>query len=226
MKLSNLILAGLAVTVGANADITGVVVDESASPLKDAVVQIKTYPNLLADARTLSDVEGRFSFADASLSIKPVRGELTGHMLYVPKDGDVTLKVMNSAGRVLRTETASVGAGYQRIDNVGALAQGLPQGIYFVAATVQGNTQMIGKIMGNGSGEFSLMGSASKASLKKAVAAGENILVVRKAGFLPETLSVAAAADFGKITLKRDPVEDKIDKLMAGMIQQQVHYFC
>ena len=43
-------------------------------------------------------------------------------------------------------------------------------------------------------------------------------IVVRKAGFLPETLSVVPAKkDYGNITLKRDPIENRIDSIMAKM---------
>lgn len=41
------------------------------------------------------------------------------------------------------------------------------------------------------------------------------VLIVRKTGFLPETLSVAS--DVKSIVLKRDPIENQIDSLMAGM---------
>ncbi|MBP5768308.1 MAG: glycoside hydrolase family 3 C-terminal domain-containing protein [Fibrobacter sp.] len=43
-------------------------------------------------------------------------------------------------------------------------------------------------------------------------------IVVRKAGFLPETLSVVPAKkDYGNITLKRDPIENRIDSIIAKM---------
>ena len=43
-------------------------------------------------------------------------------------------------------------------------------------------------------------------------------IVVRKAGFLPETLSVVPSQkDYGNITLKRDPIENRIDSIMAKM---------
>ncbi len=43
-------------------------------------------------------------------------------------------------------------------------------------------------------------------------------IVVRKAGFLPETLSVVPGKkDYGNIALKRDPIENRIDSLMANM---------
>lgn len=53
--------------------------------------------------------------------------------------------------------------------------------------------------------------------------ADSQVLIARKAGFLPETLTVAALGESAggtgsvKITLKRDPIEDRIDQLMANM---------
>jgi len=59
----------------------------------------------------------------------------------------------------------------------------------------------------NDKGSFSL-GNAKK----------NQSIVVRKAGFLPETLSVVPnKKDYGNITLKRDPIENRIDSIMANM---------
>ena len=57
------------------------------------------------------------------------------------------------------------------------------------------------------------LNAASKKTLKKK---GQS-LIVRKTGFLPETLSVAPNKNYGNITLKRDPIENRIDELMANM---------
>lgn len=103
----------------AGAAVTGSVVDENGTPIKDAVVSIKTLPNLLPDDRGLSNAKGLF--------------------------------------------------------------------------------KLNGKI------------------------ADPQVLVVRKTGFLPETLTVAALdktkgeGSSPKILLLRDPVENKIDSLMANM---------
>lgn len=102
--------------------VSGTVTDEKGVPVKDAVVSIKTLPNLMPDSRTLSNAKGNFRIKDKFTD---------------------------------------------------------PQ-----------------------------------------------VLIVRKAGFLPETLTVAAigasSANAGnlknaKVTLKRDPIEDRIDKMMAAM---------
>lgn len=43
-------------------------------------------------------------------------------------------------------------------------------------------------------------------------------IIVRKTGFLPETLSVIPGKkNYGNIALKRDPIENRIDSLMANM---------
>lgn len=106
----------LAMAIPSFSAVNGSVVDSQGAPIKDAVVSIKTMPNLLPDARTLSNGKGDFRMKD--------------------KFAD-------------------------------------PQ-----------------------------------------------VLIVRKAGYLPETLSVAAVTEMGmaaKVTLKRDPIEDRIDQLMANM---------
>ena len=57
------------------------------------------------------------------------------------------------------------------------------------------------------------LNAASKKTLKKK---GQS-LIVRKTGFLPETLSVTPNKNYSNITLKRDPIENRIDELMASM---------
>lgn len=66
------------------------------------------------------------------------------------------------------------------------------------------------RVLSNAKGAFNL----------KANFADPQVLIVKKAGFLPETLTVAAVTEAGKnlkVTLKRDSVENQIDSLMANM---------
>lgn len=114
--ISTAVATLLSAVIPSFAAVNGSVVDAQGAPLKDAVVSIKTLPNLLPDARTLSKAKGDFRLKE--------------------KFAD-------------------------------------PQ-----------------------------------------------VLIVRKTGFLPETLTVAKLAEMGKapqVVLKRDPVEDRIDSLMADM---------
>lgn len=58
----------------------------------------------------------------------------------------------------------------------------------------------------------------NKGAFKLGNAKKDQSIIVRKAGFLPETLSVAPGQKkYDNITLKRDPIENKIDEIMAGM---------
>ena len=115
MKLSKIgIFALTTITAAtAQASIKGSVVDESGNPVHNAAVTIRTLPNLLSSARTLTNDKGAFSLGNAKKS---------------------------------------------------------------------------------------------------------QSIVVRKAGFLPETLNVVPKQkDYGNITLKRDPIENRIDSIMANM---------
>ena len=81
--------------------------------------------------------------------------------------------------------------------------------VHNAAVTVRTLPKLIAnaRTLTNGKGAFSL-NNAKK---------GQSI-VVRKAGFLPETLSVIPGKkNYGNITLKRDPIETRIDSIMAKM---------
>jgi len=58
-----------------------------------------------------------------------------------------------------------------------------------------------------------------KSSALEAGGSGETLLVVKKAGYLPETVdySKLSGGDAGTIVLKRDPLEKRIDSVMALM---------
>lgn len=202
--ISSLALTTFLSVVSANAAITGVVSDESGNSIKDAVVSIKIIPNLLPKARTLSNDKGEFSFGDETLSI-------SGRNLSTNFNGlteDFTLEILNLRGEVLRSELVSA-----KKANVKAVAKSLsrnlPQGSYVMVARQNGKRMVIGK--------FSDPTMSDALGARKAVASGEDALIVRKAGFLPETLSVASMAAAEKIVLKRDPIEDKIDQIMSSM---------
>ncbi|MBR2199108.1 MAG: glycoside hydrolase family 3 C-terminal domain-containing protein, partial [Fibrobacter sp.] len=91
--------------------------------------------------------------------------------------------------------------------------------MYLVVANNGGKRSLLGKA--NADGGSSRYTQINMSSLSKASAASQ-ILVVRKAGFLPETLQVSGDKDYGSITLKRDPIEDQIDEIIAGMTTDEM----
>lgn len=204
--ISSVAVATLLSVIPSNAAIKGAVFDESNQPIQNAVVSIKKLPNLLPDARVLSDVKGEFAFADEVLAIG---GRDVSQSFSKKLSGDFTLEVMNLRGELVESKFVN-----QTISDYKEVAKNmvarLPQGMYVLVANQLGKRTLVGKI--GADRQF-----ASSNALQKTVAAGAQALVVRKAGFLPETLSVANTADMEKIVLKRDPVEDKVDQLMAAM---------
>lgn len=260
--------AVLALSALAFADISGTVVDEKGSAINDAVVSIKALPNLLPDARALSDKDGKFAFKlvvasssssggdeetgknpagssgskdwqwvtipsaddENSTSLNLVGKALRQGVFRLASNGVVSVQALDLNGRVVRKVDLFATAGSYSIDNAAALASGLPHGMYLLVASADGRNTIIGKVNGGSrwDGSVSLRASdgmdvavetaqsRNSRELRKEAASAQS-LIIRKAGFLPETLSVANPKDYGKITLKRDPIEGKIDALMASM---------
>ena len=88
--------------------------------------------------------------------------------------------------------------------------------VHNAAVTVRTLPKLIANVrtLSNDKGAFKL-GNAKK---------GQSI-VVRKAGFLPETLSVVPSkTSYGNITLKRDPIENRIHKASSGTYRHRSAY--
>ena len=69
----------------------------------------------------------------------------------------------------------------------------------------------------NEKGEFDFDKAKLSAASKKSLRKRGQSLIAHKTGFLPETLSVVPGQNCGNITLKRDPIENRINELMANM---------
>ena len=196
------------------ADISGTVVDKSKAPIHNAVVSIKGASAVLPTEQTLSGTDGKFLFSgkygsEGSSVLRPISPSLTGK--------SVKVEISDLNGRILkRGSVENVVISSQEIK---ALLSGLPRGMYLVVANNGGKRSLLGKA--NADGGSSRYTQINMSSLSKASAASQ-ILVVRKAGFLPETLQVSGDKDYGSITLKRDPIEDQIDEIIAGMTTDEM----
>lgn len=204
MKISKIGIFAVAACSLAQADLTGTVIDESGSPIHNAAVTVRTLPSLLSKARTLTDTKGVFTFDDSMLSIKnsPI---LRKDVIKLNGKSKVSIEILDLSGKVVRSRALDSNTGSYPIRNATRMTAGLPRGMYVIAVNMDGKRTPISKVSTTESG---------KTVLKKE---GDESLIIRKAGFLPETLSVAGSKDYGKITLKRDPIEAQIDELMAGM---------
>jgi beta-glucosidase len=196
------------------ADISGTVVDKSKAPIHNAVVSIKGASAVLPTEQTLSGTDGKFLFSgkygsEGSSVLRPISPSLTGKSIKV--------EISDLNGRILKR--GSVENVVNSSQEIKALLSGLPRGMYLVVANNGGKRSLLGKA--NADGGSSRYTQINMSSLSKASAASQ-ILVVRKAGFLPETLQVSGDKDYGSITLKRDPIEDQIDEIIAGMTTDEM----
>lgn len=188
----------------AQADITGTVIDEAGAPIHNAVVTTRSLPSLLSNARTLTDEKGVFVIDEASLGIKK-SVQFKKDIISFNGKKNVSIEILDLKGKVVKSKSLDSNTGTYPIHNATKLTKGLPKGMYVIAVNIDGKRAPISKIRTT---------SNETEFLKKEA---EQSLVIRKAGFLPETLQVVTQKDYGKITLKRDPIETKIDALMANM---------
>jgi beta-glucosidase len=176
--------------------------NEDGSPIKDAVVLLKVNGDLVAYARTLSKQDGKFTL----LPNKDAPGEIT----QVAKQQTV-----------LPTQFAS----YHVMDLKGKICNSLnnlPQGIYvLLGKTEDGKNFNLGTLYHKGGTLNPKPTISSKPRiLSKTVTTtvGEVQLIVRKVGFLPKEVDFSNFdEDVGTVVLERDPLEDRIDSVMALM---------
>ncbi len=190
-----------------SATISGTVVDETGNSIQNAVVHIKQLPNLIPQKSTLSDAQGNFLFDSEALSLGSSLQGVAGLL----KEGEpFRLEVANLKGQILKRQMVN---GYKQASAaLRSMKAEFSRGIYVASAVVNGKRVLLGQINRSGN-------EISKVTrVLKKEGAGDFSVVIRKAGFLPETLAVTSNdMAYGKITLKRDPIEDRIDALLATM---------
>ncbi|MCL1956286.1 MAG: glycoside hydrolase family 3 protein [Fibromonadales bacterium] len=196
-------------------NLTGTVkaLSESGEPIKDAVVLLKVNDSLIAYARTLSAQDGKFKL----LQGKEAPGE-------IPTPPDPIAKPQT----ILPTQFAS----YSVMDLKGKTCNSLsnlPQGIYvLIGKTESGKNFNLGTLYhkgGNLNPKLHTLYPIPKSLQKTTTTAGEVQLIVRKAGYLPKEVEFSSFdEDVGTVVLERDPLEKRIDSVMALMNLDQKIY--
>jgi beta-glucosidase len=189
-------------------NLTGTVraISSSGDLVENAVVLLRVNDNLIAYARTLSDEDGKFTL----LPGKDAPGETTPAV---------------RPPVILPAQFAS----YQTMDLRGRThaLNNLPQGVYVLfGKTESGKRVNLGKVYHKGgelkiNSQFSILNSQLNKLpkfLAKTTAAGEARLIVRKTGYLPKEVSFSSFDEnVGVVVLERDPLEARIDSVMALM---------
>ncbi|MDR2583900.1 MAG: glycoside hydrolase family 3 protein [Fibromonadaceae bacterium] len=188
-------------------NLTGTVkaLNENGDPIKDAVVLLKVNDSLIAYARTLSAQDGKFKL----LQGKEAPGEMPNPVAK-PKN-------------ILPTQFAS----YSVMDLKGKTCNSLtnlPQGIYvLIGKTESGKNFNLGTIYHKG-GTLNPKPQTlypipqTKIPSKITTTAGEVQLIVRKTGYLEKEVEFSSFdEDVGTVVLEHDPLEKRIDSVMALM---------
>jgi beta-glucosidase len=212
MRSVTFLFAMLAANIfAAPLNLTGTVKDENGN-LENAVVLLKMNDELIAYARTLSKADGTF----ALLPGKDAPGEIsTPSSSSSSSDGNPSL---SSSSDVVSPILQSKAMQFANVDNYqvadlrGRIHKptNLPQGVYVV----------LGKVVYHKGGNLILNSQLnSKKPLPKVITtAGEAHLIVRKAGYLPKEVEINSfSQNVGNVVLERDPLEARIDNIMATM---------
>ena len=169
---------------------------EGGNFVENAVVLLKKNNNLIAYARTLSKSDGSFVLSESSVPIKLQTISPTNFADYL---------VMDLLGRA-----------HKSLNN-------LPQGIYvLLGKTENGKNVNLGIVYHSGGkfkNRFSTENRSQKTLAKTVTSTGDEFrLLVRKAGYLEKEVQFSDFdEDVGAVTLKRDPLENRIDSVMALM---------
>jgi len=185
-------------------NLTGTVKTESDSVVANAVVLLKVNDGLIAYARTLSGSNGNFTL----LPGKDAPGEIV-----VPIARSVSLLPVKYAS-------------YQAMDLKGRTHSpgNLPQGIYVLLGKTEGGKSVnLGTLYHRGGalkvGEVTQKEQKVKNLPKLTTVSGDEVqLIVRKAGYLPKEVEIESFdEDVGDVVLERDPIDIKIDSILALM---------
>ncbi|MDR2555250.1 MAG: glycoside hydrolase family 3 C-terminal domain-containing protein [Fibromonadaceae bacterium] len=221
--LFSLLLAASAFAAPLNLTGTVKALSESGDPVKDAVVLLKVNGNLIAYARTLSNASGNFTL----LPGKDAPGDISGGEPGEPGEpsepgGPDDPDPIAKPADVLAVKFVS----YQAMDLKGRShsLNNLPLGIYVILGkTERGKTVNLGKVYHKGGalkiGEIAKKEQKSKSLAKTVTTRGDSVqLIVRKAGYLPKEVEFSSfSEDVGTVVLERDPLEKRIDSVMALM---------
>jgi beta-glucosidase len=186
-------------------NLTGTVkaLNENGTPIKDAVVLLKVNDSLIAYARTLSGANGNFTLLQGKEAPGEIATPIAKPQTVLPAQF-ASYSVMDLKGKICNS-----------LNN-------LPQGIYvLLGKTESGKNFNLGTLYHKG-GTLNPKPQTPNPKLqilsKTQTSAGEVQLIVRKAGYLQKEVPFSSfSEDVGTVVLERDPLENRIDSVMALM---------
>jgi len=204
---------------GAGVHLRGVVVDAADRPLPDVVVELVAPGAVLPRMAVLSGADGSFALdsGEVESGVRDRAGRPSGEGLVVERfaAGPVVLDVVGLQGERVARRVVALPAGRVRIEGLGALVPRGRRGVFLVRAA-GGACGALVTSLGGGTEplRWREVPPAARA-LTDSVLTG---LELRRAGFRRRSVGLPSLShDAGRLVLERDPLEDRIDSVMALM---------
>ena len=209
------------VAPGFGATATGTVTDSVGKPLPWAVVTVSD-GSPLPWARTLTDASGNYSISWPSFDAVRQRAAVGGWgSVELERPGEVVVRVRKLDGSTVRTRRFQAQAGTWRLSNPVQALQGLPRGTWIVEMEGGGVRRSTTAVQtGDRAGELALVPGTAPASARGLGTSGSLTLRIRNQGHLAASYGVSIDTTIS-VQLVRDPVESRIDSVMAKMTQAE-----
>src|SRR5690554_1424677 len=222
-----LLILFLGVHLWASPDsVSGTVVSSSNAPIQNASVQLKSGSDLHALARVLTDAQGVFHLEAEEAGVLNPKMHFKRELpfsFYAANSQSVRVFAVNTRGELQKEVFLQAMGGHNTLKSPKALLSEAAFGVYFVFASVDSKQIFLGSVHhqshATASKAYLTATSAKKQSLALTASDLAQFLVVKKEGYLPESLALSSlmAGNVGEIVLKKDPLETRIDSVMASM---------
>ncbi len=209
-------LVGCGLLTGVQAGVLrGTVVDAVGAPVSRAVVAYGE-ANIKAP-RTLTDDQGRFRLESDQISSIHSRQGSFGSGLRAHGGERLRLRVLDPGGRIVREERLVAGEGTWTLERPRSAVSGLPSGVWVVE--LSGNAGALRSLVladGSERERIRLRKTVSAVSARENGAISRQIRV-RRTGFVSRAVALSDADSNVTVILEADPVERRIDSVMALM---------
>jgi len=202
-------------------DVRGSVFDASGAPLSNAVVELVEGGSALPRMDTLTDANGLFAF-DSGTS-DAVRGRASrradGFVATLERPEALRVELRDMRGVRVAGRTVDAARGAWRIVGIESLLPHAARGVFVGTVSARGRVlaTVLVPALGGPASALRLESATSSAAARTADATGL-VVEFRKVGFLPKTVAIGSSiADLGVVVLSRDPLESRIDSVMALM---------
>lgn len=219
----SLSLAALALQtfLSARVDVRGVVKDASGAALPDVVVELVEGASALPRMDTLTGSDGRFAFdsgtADGVRERALRRGE--GVAVVLDRPANLRVEVRDMRGVRIAGRSVAAGRGSWTVEGVASLLPRTARGVFVGSVSIEGRVLGSAMVPSLGGPAPALrVAPASETPAARPAAVTDFVVAFRRTGYLPKSVALGSLVeDVGDVVLTRDPLEKRIDSVLALM---------